>query len=332
MPCLQVPQPAVLPAMTNNGAHGMPGLLADYAPVMINNNMQAGAALGANLSGYVAVGANQAWNNSGPLPSTSSSASSQQLFVFGASDHSSFQMQQPSNSLQAGIHAGIAPGQAGGLGAFMQAPQGAAPPAPAHAAGVAPAHAGALAAFAQAPQGPGAASPAPAHAAPAAPAQAAAPAPAHAAAPAPANAGPAAFLPAPWATMPLLRGLQLLWDNLQLQEATGGCIYNTAERMAWQPPAVVELSAQDLYEFPKLKYMVHKLNAVHKIRVRLIKRLHAVADFGGGELKSVYFEVRCIITEMMRTADAHRLQSARITDLVRLALALQEALVQGPEP
>lgn len=109
----------------------------------------------------------------------------------------------------------------------------------------------------------------------------------------------------------------------------GGRVY-TAERTAWQPQSLAEFTSQDLFDFPKLKFAVQKLDAVHTLRLRLIKRLHAVADYGDSELRSVYFEVRCVIGELLHSAHWHRLEDRRVTGFVRLALALQEALSLGP--
>lgn len=130
-------------------------------------------------------------------------------------------------------------------------------------------------------------------------------------------------LPAPWATTPLLEGLQQLWSSTQVEAAKGGCIFTSAERTAWHPTADVALSVQDLFDFRKLKYVIHQLDSKQQVRVQLIKRLHAVVDYGGSELRHMYFEVRCIVSEMLHRA------SGRIVGLVRLALALQEALSTG---
>jgi hypothetical protein len=84
-----------------------------------------------------------------------------------------------------------------------------------------------------------------------------------------------------------------------------------------------------MYDFRKLKHVLHKLDAKHRVRLGLIRRLHAVVDYGGCDLKAVYFEVRCVIIELQQEY-AGRLKGARVTDLVRLALVLQEALALGP--
>lgn len=80
--------------------------------------------------------------------------------------------------------------------------------------------------------------------------------------------------------------------------------------------------------------MVQKLDAVHKTRVKLIKRIHAVADHGGCDLKSVYREVRGLIGEMLHDSamQIRSLEECRVTGLVRMALMLQEALILGPRP
>lgn len=153
-------------------------------------------------------------------------------------------------------------------------------------------------------------------------------APGHAQDKAPAGDGPMVDLPEPWASMTLDEGLQQLWSSDQLQEAVGGCMYNTAERTAWEPDGA--LSAQDLFDFGKLKYVIHKLDASHRPRVRLVVRMHAVADYGGCDLKLFYFEVRCVISELGEKAGSRSLQGVRVLGLVRLALALQEALTLGP--
>jgi hypothetical protein len=77
---------------------------------------------------------------------------------------------------------------------------------------------------------------------------------------------------------------------------------------------------------------VQKLDAVHKSRVKLIKRIHAVADHGGCDLKGVYREVRSLIGEMLHDSSTmiKSLEQSRVTGVVRLALMLQEALEQGP--
>jgi hypothetical protein len=87
------------------------------------------------------------------------------------------------------------------------------------------------------------------------------------------------------------------------------------------------------YNFQKLKRMVQKLDAVHKTRVKLIKRIHAVADHGECDLKSVYREVRCMIGELLHDSamQIKSMDECRATGLVRLALMLQEALELGPK-
>jgi hypothetical protein len=79
--------------------------------------------------------------------------------------------------------------------------------------------------------------------------------------------------------------------------------------------------------------MVQKLDAVHKTRVKLIKRIHAVADRGGCDLKSVYREVRGLVGELLHDSamQIRSLEECRVTGLVRMALMLQEALVLGPK-
>jgi hypothetical protein len=79
--------------------------------------------------------------------------------------------------------------------------------------------------------------------------------------------------------------------------------------------------------------MVQKLDAVHKTRVKLIKRLHAVADYGGCDLGSVYREVRCLIGELLHDAAMHikSFEECRVAGLVRFALTLQDALRLGPK-
>jgi hypothetical protein len=126
--------------------------------------------------------------------------------------------------------------------------------------------------------------------------------------------------------------MQQLWTGQQLCASVGGSLFNTEQRMAWQPVGEPEPGAQDLYDFQKLKHVMQKLDAVHRTRVKLIKRLHAVADYGGCDMKSVYFEVRCMIGEMVHSAAAQGrpLEDCRVTGLVRLAAVLQDALTLGP--
>lgn len=147
----------------------------------------------------------------------------------------------------------------------------------------------------------------------------------------PSSTGPGFSGPA--AHVSLDEGLKQLWTGEQLQSAKGGRLFNIEQRMAWQPVGEPDPGAQDLYDFQKLKHVMQKLDAVHRTRVKLIKRLHAVADYGGCDMKSVYFETRCMIGEMMHNAAAQGrpLEECRITGLVRLALVLQEALELGPK-
>lgn len=147
----------------------------------------------------------------------------------------------------------------------------------------------------------------------------------------PSSTGPGFSGPA--AVVSLDEGLKQLWTGEQLQSAKGGRLFNIEQRMAWQPVGEPDPGAQDLYDFQKLKHVMQKLDAVHRTRVKLIKRLHAVADYGGCDMKSVYFETRCMIGEMMHNAAAQGrpLEECRITGLVRLAVVLQEALDLGPK-
>lgn len=146
-----------------------------------------------------------------------------------------------------------------------------------------------------------------------------------------ASSGPGFSGPA--AHISLDEGLKQLWTGEQLQNAKGGRLFNIEQRMAWQPVGEPDPDAQDLFDFSILKHVMQKLDAVHRTRVKLIKRLHAVADYGGCDAKSVYFEVRCMIGEMMHNAAAQGrpLHECRITGLVRLAIVLQHALEQGPK-
>jgi hypothetical protein len=77
---------------------------------------------------------------------------------------------------------------------------------------------------------------------------------------------------------------------------------------------------------------VQKLDAVHKSRIKLIKRIHAVAEHGECDLKGVYRELRGLIGEMLRDSSwmIKSLEQSRVTGVVRLALMMQEALKEGP--
>jgi hypothetical protein len=134
---------------------------------------------------------------------------------------------------------------------------------------------------------------------------------------------------APWANLSLAEALLQLWSSQQVQQARGGRLSSTECRTAWHAAGDPELCFQDLYVFCKLKHVLHKLDVAHRIRVRLVKRLHAVVDYGGCDLKSVYLEVRCIISDFLHGPTVG-LEGARVTGLVRLALAMQEALLLGP--
>lgn len=105
-------------------------------------------------------------------------------------------------------------------------------------------------------------------------------------------------------------------------------MYNTTVRIAWQPDG--ELSAQDLYAFRKLKHVVHRLDAAHRTRLRLVVRMHAAADYGGCDLGSVYLEVRCTIDDLLEASARRYTRCSCAKFGVRLALALQEALQLGP--
>jgi hypothetical protein len=75
-----------------------------------------------------------------------------------------------------------------------------------------------------------------------------------------------------------------------------------------------------------------KLDAVHKTRVYLIKRIHMVAEHGGCQLKGVYREVRTLIGEMLHESSfmIKSMEECRVLGIVRLALMLQDALTLGP--
>jgi hypothetical protein len=75
-----------------------------------------------------------------------------------------------------------------------------------------------------------------------------------------------------------------------------------------------------------------KLDAVHKSRVKLIKRIHVVADRGGCDLKGVYRELRGLIGEMLHDSSLmiKSLDQTRVTGVVRMALMMQDALKEGP--
>lgn len=63
--------------------------------------------------------------------------------------------------------------------------------------------------------------------------------------------------------------------------------------------------------------------------MRVVMRMHAVADYGGCNLGSVYLEVRCAIDDLLE-ASLRGTPGVRVLSVVRLALALQEALRLGP--
>lgn len=141
---------------------------------------------------------------------------------------------------------------------------------------------------------------------------------------------PACVLPGVWDYLSLDEALPQLWSSQQVQQARGGRLSDTECRTAWHAAGETQLCSKDLYIFCKLKHVLHKLDVAHKMRVRLVKRLHAVVDYGSCDLKSVYFEVRCIINEVLLASVAGGFKCVRMTGLVRLALALQEALALGP--
>jgi hypothetical protein len=128
-----------------------------------------------------------------------------------------------------------------------------------------------------------------------------------------------------------MSGLQQLWSREQLFASAGGILFNV-QQMAWQPRGgEANITAQDMYDFSKLKRVVQKLDAVHKYRVKLIKRIHGVAEYGQCDLKLVYQEVRSLIGEVLRESAIHTksMDGSGVGGLVRLALLLQEALLQG---
>ena len=71
---------------------------------------------------------------------------------------------------------------------------------------------------------------------------------------------------------------------------------------------------------------------MHKSRVKLIKRIHVMADHGGCDLKGVYRELRGLIGEMLHNSSMmiKSLEQSRVTGVVRMALMMQEALKEGP--
>lgn len=103
------------------------------------------------------------------------------------------------------------------------------------------------------------------------------------------------------------------------------------QQLAWQPVSNPTVVGQDMYDFSKLKRVVQKLDAVHKHRVKLIKRIHGVAEYGQCDLKLVYQEVRSMIGEVLRESAMYTksIEGSGVGGLVRLALLLQEALLQG---
>jgi hypothetical protein len=126
-------------------------------------------------------------------------------------------------------------------------------------------------------------------------------------------------------------GLGSLWSVEQLQASKGGLLFNV-QQLAWLPVGDPDPAAQELYNFQKLKRVVQKLDAVHKNRVKLIKRIHGVADPGHCDLKDVYREVRSLIGELLHEGSMRlrSLQETGVAGLVRLALLLQDALTVGP--
>jgi hypothetical protein len=134
-----------------------------------------------------------------------------------------------------------------------------------------------------------------------------------------------------YANVPVMVGLQQLWSREQLFASVGGLMYNV-QQMAWLPQDVnINIVAQDMYDFSKLKRVAQKLEAVHKNRVKLIKRIHGVAQWGHCDLKLVYQEVRGLIGEVLQESAMHTrsIEGSGVGGLVRLALLLQEALVEG---
>jgi hypothetical protein len=133
-----------------------------------------------------------------------------------------------------------------------------------------------------------------------------------------------------YADVSLMSGLQQLWSREQLHAAPGGTMYNV-QQIAWQPMGEPNITGQDMYDFSKLKRVVQKLEAVHKYRVKLIRRIHGVAEYGHCDLKLVYQEVRSLIGEVLRESAIHTksIDGSGVGGLVRLALLLQEALLQG---
>lgn len=72
--------------------------------------------------------------------------------------------------------------------------------------------------------------------------------------------------PAPaWATATAEDGLRQLWSSKQLQRAKGGRMYNI-QQLALHPTGEHELRPSDLYSFPRLKGIIHQLDAVHRVR------------------------------------------------------------------
>lgn len=127
-----------------------------------------------------------------------------------------------------------------------------------------------------------------------------------------------------------MAGLPQLWSRERLHAAPGGIMFNV-QQFAWQPAGEPNITGQDMYDFSKLKRVVQKLDAVHKYRVKLIKRIHGVAEYGQSDLKLVYQEVRSLIGEVLRESAIHTksIDGSGVGGLVRLALLLQEALQQG---
>jgi hypothetical protein len=127
-----------------------------------------------------------------------------------------------------------------------------------------------------------------------------------------------------------MSGLQQLWSREQLCLAAGGVMYNV-QQIAWQHIGDPNITSQDMYDFSKLKRVVQRLDAVHKYRGKLLKRIYCVADYGHSNLKLVYQEVRSLIGEVLREAAIHTksIEGSGVGGLVRLALLLQEALLQG---
>lgn len=71
-----------------------------------------------------------------------------------------------------------------------------------------------------------------------------------------------------------------------------------------------------------------------QVRIQLVMCIHDVANSGGGDLKQVYCCVRDMIGFLLQRAavQIRSLSECRVVGLIRLALMMQVALEEGPQP